>query len=75
MSSQSVAANSGDRSQGSASATVGVDARKRRRYRPGTFALREIRHYQKTTDLLLRKLPFARLVFYLLNWIGERNSL
>ncbi|KAK9727782.1 centromeric DNA-binding histone H3-like protein cse4 [Basidiobolus ranarum] len=35
---------------------------KTRRYRPGTVALREIRHYQKTTDLLLRKLPFARLV-------------
>lgn len=34
----------------------------RRRYRPGTVALREIRHYQKTTDLLIRKLPFARLV-------------
>jgi histone H3 len=32
------------------------------RYRPGTVALREIRRYQKTTDLLLRKLPFQRLV-------------
>ena len=29
---------------------------------PGTLALREIRKYQKSTDLLLRKLPFARLV-------------
>ena len=35
---------------------------KKRRYRPGTVALREIRHYQKSTLLLLRKLPFARLV-------------
>lgn len=34
----------------------------KRRYRPGTVALREIRHYQKTSDLLIRKLPFARLV-------------
>lgn len=34
----------------------------KRRYRPGTVALREIRQYQKTTNLLLRKLPFARLV-------------
>ena len=33
-----------------------------RRYRPGTLALKEIRNFQKTTDLLLRKLPFARLV-------------
>ncbi|XP_072957847.1 histone H3.3a-like [Typha angustifolia] len=31
------------------------------RYRPGTVALREIRKYQKTTDLLIRKLPFQRL--------------
>jgi len=34
----------------------------KRRFRPGTRALMEIRRYQKTTDLLLRKLPFARLV-------------
>jgi histone H3-like centromeric protein A len=34
---------------------------KPRRYKPGTVALREIRHYQKSTDLLIRKLPFARL--------------
>ena len=32
------------------------------RYRPGTVALREIKRYQKSTDLLLRKLPFSRLV-------------
>ncbi|KAG6365309.1 hypothetical protein INS49_006918 [Diaporthe citri] len=35
---------------------------RRYRYRPGTKALREIRQYQRTTDLLLLKLPFARLV-------------
>jgi len=32
------------------------------RFRPGTVALREIRKYQKSTDLLIRKLPFQRLV-------------
>ena len=32
------------------------------RYRPGTVALRQIRHYQKGTELLIRKLPFQRLV-------------
>ena len=32
------------------------------RYRPRTVALREIRHYQKTMELLIRKLPFNRLV-------------
>ena len=33
-----------------------------RRFRPGTVALREIRRYQKSTELLIRKLPFQRLV-------------
>ena len=32
------------------------------RYRPRTVALREIRRYQKTAELLIRKLPFNRLV-------------
>lgn len=36
--------------------------RKPHRYRPGTVALREIRKFQKSTDLLIRKLPFQRLV-------------
>ena len=36
--------------------------RKPRRYRPGTRALRDIRKYQKSTDLLIKKLPFQRLV-------------
>ncbi|KAF5185289.1 histone H3 [Thalictrum thalictroides] len=40
--------------------TAGV--KKAHRFRPGTVALREIRKYQKTTDLLIRKLPFQRLV-------------
>ena len=35
---------------------------KRRRVRPGTVALQEIRKYQRSTRLLLRKLPFQRLV-------------
>ena len=32
------------------------------RFRPGIVALREIRKYQKSTELLIRKLPFQRLV-------------
>ena len=36
--------------------------RKKRRYRPGTVALRQIKRYQKSTELLIRKLPFQRLV-------------
>ena len=38
------------------------DVKKKRRYRPGTVALREIRKYQKSTDLLVPKLPFQRFV-------------
>ena len=40
----------------------GQNPRKKHRYRPGTVALREIRKYQKGTELLIRKLPFLRLV-------------
>ena len=36
--------------------------KKRYRYRPGTVALKQIRQYQKTTELLIRKLPFQQLV-------------
>ena len=36
--------------------------RKPRRWRPGTVALREIRKCQKSTELLIRKLPFQRLL-------------
>jgi histone H3 len=43
-----------------APATGGV--KKPHRFRPGTVALREIRKYQKSTELLIRKLPFQRLV-------------
>jgi histone H3 len=39
-----------------------ISVKKPHRYRPGTVALREIRRYQKSTDLLIRKLPFQRLV-------------
>lgn len=44
----------------SAPATGGV--KKAHRFRPGTVALREIRKYQKSTDLLIPRRPFQRLV-------------
>ncbi|GLT90940.1 hypothetical protein SLE2022_088550 [Rubroshorea leprosula] len=44
----------------SAPATGGV--KKPHRFRPATVALREIRKYQKSTELLIRKLPFQSLV-------------
>src|ERR1700712_588556 len=44
------------------SAVSGGGVKKPHRFRPGTVALREIRRYQKSTELLIRKLPFQRLV-------------
>jgi len=40
--------------------TAGI--KKPHRFRPGTVALREIRRYQRSSELLIRKLPFQRLV-------------
>ena len=51
-----------DPRRSSGAATVPSPGRKKHRYKPGTVALREIRQYQKTTDLLMSKLPFSRLV-------------
>lgn len=48
--------------QGRSSSVREERGHKVRRFRPGTRALREIRHFQKTTGFLIRKLPFARLV-------------
>ena len=42
--------------------TAGVKVRKPRRFRPGTVALRQIRKYQTSTDHLIRRAPFQRLV-------------
>ena len=36
--------------------------KKKHRFRPGTVALREIKRYQKATDLLIAKAPFQRFV-------------
>ena len=58
----------------SAPATGGI--KKPHRYRPGTVALREIRRYQNSTDLLFRKMPFqciAREVVKDLNQPGFRR--
>lgn len=41
---------------------VRAGMKKPKRWRPGTVALREIRRYQKSHELLIRKMPFARLV-------------
>ena len=46
---------------------------KRRRFRPGTVALREIQQYQKSTDLLIRRAPFQRVMYEIVR--SFRNDL
>ena len=45
-----------------APAAGGIKQDKKRRFRPGTVALREIKKYQKSTSMLLPCAPFQRLV-------------
>ena len=56
------AGRSGIPARKSTPAAVEGGVKKPHRYRPGTVALHEIRRYQKSTELLIRKLPFQRLV-------------
>ena len=56
------AALDANRTLSNAVGDTSTTTRKKQRYRPGTVALREIRRYQKSTDLLIQKLPFARVV-------------
>ena len=48
--------------------------RAKRRARKGTVALREIRKYQKSTELLIRKSPFHRLVRQLASELRPRSD-
>ena len=56
------AGRSGIPAQKSTPAAVEGGVKKPHGYRPGTVALCEIRRYQKSTELLIRKLPFQHLV-------------
>ena len=56
------AGRSGTPAQKSTPAAAEGGVKKPHRYRPGTVALREIRRYQKSTEMHIRKLPFQRLV-------------
>ena len=47
--------------------------KKKRRFRPGTVALREICQYQKSTKLLIRRAPFQQVIYKIM-W-GIRNDL
>ena len=46
---------------------------KKRRFRPGTFALREICRYQKSTELLIKRTPFQQVIYEIMR--GIRNDL
>ena len=48
--------------QGRKSGNCEEGVKKPKRYRPGQLALKEIRQFQRTTELLIRRLPFQRLV-------------
>lgn len=64
------------RNAGRLSKTIDPTPPKKHRFRPGTVALQEIRRYQKSTELLLRKLPFSRLVREIcLNLFPERQHM
>lgn len=57
---KALASKSKNTNRKTAQATQGV--KKPHKFRPGTVALRQIRKYQRSTDLLIRKIPFQRLV-------------
>jgi len=59
---KSVAPKAGKKAVKSASGSSSTGVKKVHRFRPGTVALRQIAKMQKSTDLLLRKAPFQRLV-------------
>ena len=47
--------------------------KKTRKYQPGTVALQEIWQFQKSTELLIRKLPFSWLVCEIALEVGKYN--
>jgi histone H3 len=52
-----------------------IAVRKPHRWRPGTVAAREIRKFQKTTDLLIRKAPFQHLVKETIQDLSRKSDL
>ena len=47
--------------------------KKKLRYRPGALALKEIRRYQKSTELLIPRLPFQRLVRNIVQAVSKND--
>ena len=60
---------------GTRSVAAGGEKQKKRKYRPGTRKLMEIRHYQKSVEFLIRKLPFQRVVREVAQNLGAINDL
>lgn len=54
--------------------SASASPKRKRRSRPGTVALREIRKYQKSTDLLIQKLPFQRIVRKILGDVAPNTA-
>jgi histone H3 len=54
--------------------TPGTQAKKSYRFRPGTVALREIRKYQASTELLMARAPFQRLVRETVQTLGLHDK-
>ena len=52
-----------------------IAMRKPHRWRPRTVALREIHKLQKTTNLLIRKAPFQRLVQEIVEQVSRKIDL
>jgi histone H3 len=52
-----------------------IAVRKPRRWRPGMVALREIQKFHKSTDLLIRKAPFQRLVQEIVHNMSKKSDL
>jgi histone H3 len=66
-----LAAKKSKKAPKTASASTGV--KRAHRWRPGTVALRQVKQYQKSTELLIQKAPFQRLVRELAS--GQKESL
>lgn len=59
---------------GSTTSTKAKTSPKKQRYRPGAAALKEIRKYQSTTELLIRRMPFMRLVREIAHSLDPRKE-
>ena len=68
-------AGGGPSSGGTGSVAAGGEQQKKRKYRPGTRALMEILHYQKSVEFLIRKLPFQRVVWEVAQNLGAIDDL